>query len=689
MRYLSITIGLLLLLSQPAMAGEIVYELFLGQETNIESLIGAYKGGQSGASIATGDLDGDGVEDWAVGSPFASVNEKRWNGAVDIYLEGGNKKLTYVGKNSGDQLGTKLVFGDFNNDGVDDMAVSAFNAYHIGKRPGEVYIFYGGSQWGRQEGSQERDLLYFKPDLTLTGWSTKGGFGLELSTGDINNDDIDDLLVGIPFASTGNVPRSGKVNAYLGKETGLSNRVDTILRGQYVDERFGSSIATGDIDGDSKDNIVIGAYYGSVGEKEQAGRIYIYDYVNEGNVITKPAVQIDGTKEKAWFGFDIAIGDLTGDEVEDIAVSSFPYHGNKDDAQVTILNGSKDQLPRNISNIERTPFSNSLLGASLHLADLDMDERQDIVVGAPGVGEKADTGSGHVHVFYANGKKAVIEGVDEGDWFGSSIDSFDFNGDGYFDLLIGARYADGGKSANNGEVILLKGNGIAFGESRIISTDNYIRRDEFISTVINKLDLKNRHAKELSECREYVEFCLFNFMAMSDYDGIDLEGELKLYPDIYPHSQYYDEITTATMLGIMQGYLNEEGSPFHPERPISRVQALKVILESLDLVDPKFRFELVNSLGSVEKLGSQFSYFPDVDAKISHMWWYPRYVNYAVEKMIVRDTGLFRPDDNITMAELDNMIIGTLDHIARINEEINARGDKGDEALSLGSESEG
>jgi len=693
MRNLIITAILAVLTSQIASA-EVVYEMFMALEPDTTVFKGSFTGGQKGASLAKGDFDGDGIEDIAMGSPFASTDDKKWNGVVDMYLEKGNKKLSFSGKNSGDQLGSKLVFGDFNNDGNDDIAIGAYNAYKSNDRPGEVYIYYGHGDWNSQADNlldtQTLNITYVKPDLTLSGYETNDSFGLDVYSADINNDVIDDLIIGIPFASTPSYSNSGKVNVYYGHKRGLKKEISLTIRGNESGERFGSSIASGDIDGDGQENLIVGAYYGGVDNTRQIGKVYIYDDFSPNDYVIRNYQHVlKGKNEKEWFGFDVDTGKFNDDDIDDIAISSFPYSGNSEDSKVSLFFGTEEEMKGSPDEIFTNFESESMQGASVMMEDFDMDGKDDVVVGAPGVGDKTQSTPGNINIYYANGKKSLIVGKDTDDWFGSSILTIDFDQDGYKDLVIGARYADGEKSMNNGEVYVIRGNGIGFGTGRIVSTENYVRRDEFISTVLQRLSLKTQHEKDLEECAKFIDFCLFNFSAMSDYDEMKLDGEIQLYPDVGPNDRLYNDINIATMLGMINGYLNEKNSPFHPERPISRIQSLKVVLGALKLVDNKFRFELVDELGSVENLKNQKSYFKDVNPKIADMWWYPRYTNFAVENGIINNGDLFRPDDNITMAELDDLIDEALAYIKRINEEANLRRNTEDETFGIGSKNEG
>jgi len=117
------------------------------------------------------------------------------------------------------------------------------------------------------------------------------------------------------------------------------------------------------------------------------------------------------------------------------------------------------------------------------------------------------------------------------------------------------------------------------------------------------------------------------------------------------------------MLGLVSGFVHESGTPFKPEANITRIEALKVVFGANKLVDPVFRFELIEMLEGLENVHNQFSYYKDVDPSISHMWWYPRFVNFAYEHALVPGRLYFRPDDFITKAELNDIIERTYQYL--------------------------
>jgi hypothetical protein len=681
-------IGLLsvqLTLNLPAFA--LFRESHVATDDNILMVTTDSEAGQFGSALESGDFNDDGYSDLLVASPFYSDEEREWVGKVEIVWGGVDSTIdrtSYIGISEGEQLGSSVATGDFNGDGIDDIAMGAYNALYGEVRTGKVYVIEGISHLVSPMSS--RDFAYDRPDSRLNGnRSDNGLYGLSMFAADLNADGFSDLLVGSPGASGPSSSNVGAVFFHRGSESGLSKFSSKTRYGGVEGGMYGSSVAGGYLNADDEADLVVGSHVANKGEILSAGAVYyIQNFLDKSDSI-KTKKYIYGKATNQWLGFRLGIEDLNNDKLDDLVVSSFPFRGNGGQASVQAYYGGNEFYTEFADLTINNPIGSSLLGADLEFSDLNNDGYVDIVSGAPSVDFRQNDDSGRVYVVYSTGGSfnanyslaagdlgSVIVGNEVDDWFGYSVEALDFNGDDIVDLAVGARYANGEVSVNDGAVYLLIGDGDKFGEVRVsleVNDDEIVTRGEFISTVVNSFNLANEKANYVSSCYDYLEFCLFNFMAASYFDGISLEPELILYPDVPVGADHYEEINLATILGIVNGYLGEPESPFHPELAVTRIQALKMIFGATDLVKPLYRFELEDQMGD-EGLGSQSSYFADIEPEIDYMWWYPRYANFAVEAGIVEPSDIFRPDDLISKSELEDMILETLEYLKMSDEEI-------------------
>lgn len=200
---------------------------------------------------------------------------------------------------------------------------------------------------------------------------------------------------------------------------------------------------------------------------------------------------------------------------------------------------------------------------------------------------------------------------------------------------------------------------LAFAQNASLENNTrMLSRGEVVYRIVDAFDLTTREKTFLTSCREHLDECFFVFSAMSDFDDISFDPLLRLYPDLSPHHRYFEAINVASMLGLIHGYLHEDGTPFRPESVMTRIQALKVVLGAADLLEWKDRFEL-----SSEELAQATLYLDEV-LSTPEGWWYNRYLNFAYKNSIIPPSEYFRPDDIVTVAELQEMINNTHDFMA-------------------------
>uniref|UniRef100_A0A182K7Y5 Uncharacterized protein n=1 Tax=Anopheles christyi TaxID=43041 RepID=A0A182K7Y5_9DIPT len=158
--------------------------------------------------------------------------------------------------------------------------------------------------------------------VSLRGEQFGSGFGSTLASADINGDGRLDLLVGAP--NYFNRTDGGAVYVYLNLGTSFGPEYDQRLTGR-LESRFGTAIANcGDLNHDGLDDVAIGAPYESSG----SGRVYIHFGTKDGALSPEPVQTIDPSElfPTSWrtFGSSLAGGhDLDGNSYPDLIVGSY------------------------------------------------------------------------------------------------------------------------------------------------------------------------------------------------------------------------------------------------------------------------------------------------------------------------------------------------------------------------------
>jgi Tol biopolymer transport system component len=258
-----------------------------------------------GAALAGGDFNDDGRCDLAVGAPqenrtvlFQSITAA---GAVRVYsgssnglsnnaqiFDQGNLPLiSDVGREeANDQFGYSLAAGNLNGDFVADLAIGTIGEDIAGvSNAGLVQVVPGAAGQPLQTGQAvARDGRSLPPPHT--GLQASAQLGEVLAIGNFNDDifDLGDLVVGMPRQNVGAVSDTGLTAVYEGTFLNNNNIIATEAKAYTLasvgslnaaNARFGLTLATGDMSGDSVDDLAVAAPGQTVGAFSQAGRIYL------------------------------------------------------------------------------------------------------------------------------------------------------------------------------------------------------------------------------------------------------------------------------------------------------------------------------------------------------------------------------------------------------------------------------
>jgi hypothetical protein len=234
---------------------------------------------------------------------------------------------------------------------------------------GEARVFFGRP---RDELPERIDLSESEADITLYGAETHDRFAGEMAFGDLDGDGLQDLAIGAFYGDgpIGDRYHAGEVSLLFGDKRSRLPRVVDRARdrlptvfGPEASDTFGRAIATGDVDGDGREDLIVGAYYGdgpgntriNAGEtflvfgRERSAFPDVLDLAEEGATI------LYGEQDGDVSGRSVATADLDGDGLRDLLIGahlarfrSSPSSQGNCGAVYVVFGRARDSWPRAI-----------------------------------------------------------------------------------------------------------------------------------------------------------------------------------------------------------------------------------------------------------------------------------------------------------------------------------------------------
>jgi len=476
-----------------------------------------------GHSVSSaGDFNGDGFDDLIIGAPDTDlyalgITYERIGAFYVVYgsdqgfessslisdLDGTNG-FRIEGNSAGEKLGESVSYaGDLNDDGFDDIIVGAPGTSPNGSRSGTSYVVFGRAE-------------PFRAQMYLAELSSGVGFHIEgeaegdfsggaVSSGDINNDGIDDVIIGAVGAGNS----GGSVYVLFGKNTKTDSLFNAYTQlsdldgnnGFRIEGAFGEDLGrsvSGDIDinGDGIDDIVISARVTT--SAGVPGGAYVIFGGNDPFPPTMETADIDGSNgfrmagvsHGDTTGFSLSrAGDINADGIGDLIIGAqLADNGSENSGSSYVVFGSTSQFPQTLELANLTGRNGFRIDGAAHsdfsgdavsdAGDVNGDGIDDLIVGAFGVDEDNDS-SGAAYVIFGsrfgfastlnlsrlngvNGFRLEGKGWNRalyfGDRLGEAVGSAgDINGDGIDDFMVSGTAADYNALYGSGSVYIVYG----------------------------------------------------------------------------------------------------------------------------------------------------------------------------------------------------------------------------------------
>lgn len=419
-----------------------------------------------GYSVSSaGDVNGDGFSDVIVGAPFFDQGEEN-EGAAFVFHGSISGLLFPGGSIEGNQKDANMGYsvscaGDMNGDGYSDVIIGAVGYDNGEAKEGAAFVLKGSSN----------GVSFGWWQLTLDADQADAAYGNSVAgAGDVNGDGYSDVIVGALLYDNDQVDE-GVAFVYHGSEQGVSLVPEKMIEADQSLGVMGYAVnGAGDINGDGFSDIVVSAVLYTKTQTEE-GMISVY-YGSKNGLIYDSPQTFFGEQLGAGLGSSVSsAGDVNGDGFGDVVIGAYRYfNGELQEGAALVYQGTATGLDLASVRILDSNQSDSWMGsASASAGDVNGDGYSDVIVGA----RNYDLGAGQegaVFIYHGSGSGIVSLAAGSmhvsqvGAGFGLSVSSAgDINGDGYSDVIVGADHYTNVQNNEGGAFVYLGNEGSAAG----------------------------------------------------------------------------------------------------------------------------------------------------------------------------------------------------------------------------------
>ena len=363
-------------------------------ETNQEAALGA--------TVAAGDVNGDGYADlffasasYETGLEYSEGAVFAWYGSASgLGTNGTPLNADWVAEANvpNGWLGYALALGDLNGDGYDDLAASSpvFDAGE--ENEGKIFVWHGAADGLGAHGTPASATWQAESN------QANAFLGEALAFGDFNGDGYADL-VGVAKGFGNGQASEGAAFVWYGSSTGLgTNGTPTNAAWRAESDQASAlltGVATGDINQDGHDEIVLSSLAYDNGEPEE-GAIFLWygsasGLGNNGtpaNAAWHAESNQTGVAQNFTGAIRVAFGRFNGDVYPDLAVGFARYDaGENDEGAVFVWHGSSTGLgahgtPANAAWMAQSNVTDARFGGSVASGEVDGSGQDALLVGA-------------------------------------------------------------------------------------------------------------------------------------------------------------------------------------------------------------------------------------------------------------------------------------------------------------------